>query len=327
MQQSLTKGLGEGALMAALTAIFALAGIYIPIINLITILIVAVPITLVIVRNDFRIGFISSLVAGFLVAMLAGPIMAVTFYIQFMSMALAYGYLFKKKTKAGKIIIAGTAVSVISTLLLLMISFAIINTDFETQKDFMLQTVDETMIMYEKYGLLDQITEQGISKEEFKKAMVDSVNLFITVLPAILILASIFSSVINFIVTRSILRRFGHEVDKLPPFSQWRLPWYAVWGVIFGWGSYLIGDYFGISAGIMIGKNILIAYSFVLFVLGLSVISFFWKKIKVNFIGRLIFLFLLIFLARSIILLAIAIGLFDLVLDYRKRIKINKAEK
>lgn len=103
MQQSSTKGLGEGAMMAALTAIFAMSGIYIPFLSVLTMLIVAVPITLVIVRNNFKIGAISSVVAGFLVATLAGPLMAVTFYIQFMSLALVYGYLFKRKLKLVKL--------------------------------------------------------------------------------------------------------------------------------------------------------------------------------------------------------------------------------
>ena len=320
MQQSSTKGLGEGAMMAALTAIFAMSGIYIPFLSVLTMLIVAVPITLVIVRNNFKIGAISSVVAGFLVATLAGPLMAVTFYIQFMSLALVYGYLFKKKAKAGKIIVAGAAISVLSTFLLLVLSFAVINVDFESQKEMLLNTLDETIIIYEDQGLLDQLSEQGVSKEEFRETMLNSLKLLFTILPAILIVMSVFSAAINFIVTRTILRRFKHEVSKLPPFKEWSLPWYTIWGIILGWTFYLLGDYLNLDIGIFISKNILIVFAFLVLIQGLAVMAFLLAKLKLNNFSKVALIFLLILLLRHVVVIAIVTGLFDLLLDYRKMI-------
>ena len=78
-----TRQLTEGAIMAVITAIAALLGTFIPLLNALTVMVITAPIIFVIVRNNLSTGVLSSIVAAFLVGIIAGPIASIFFYIQF----------------------------------------------------------------------------------------------------------------------------------------------------------------------------------------------------------------------------------------------------
>lgn len=312
------RSMVEGALLAVITAILALIGTFLPIASFFTFLVVAVPIIVANVRNTLLTGILASFVAAFLVATLTGPITAMFFYLQFMVMALAYGYLFKNKYSSGKILAVGTFVAALSTILIIALTMLVGQIGLEQQKQALFEAVDRTMNIYEEYGMLEQFKEQGISKEQLHTMLTDMVKLFIRVLPAFLIIGSVFTAVTHFIMARVALKRLGHDIPNFPPFSQWHLPWYTVWGLIGGWISYLLGDIYSQDILRIIGQNILIAYAMVLLVLGMSVIAFYIKKFQVSRINRLFMLLAIIFMFNGFVVVTLLIGMFDLVLDHRK---------
>lgn len=318
MQKLLSpRSLTEGALMAAITAIIALIGNFLPIISVFSFLIIAVPIIIVIIRNNLTTGVIASIVATFLVAVLMGPITAFFFYLQFMPLALAYGYMFKNEYSAGKILAIGTFVAVVSTILLMLFTMILGQMDFEQQKLALQETVDRTIALYEDYGLMDRFEEQGLSKADLHTMLTNVVNFFIRVLPALLIIGSVFTAATHFLMARVILKRFGHQVPHIPPFSQWHLPWYVVWGLIAGWAGYLIGDFYHQEVLRVLGQNILITYGVILFILGLSVLAFYFKKLKLSGLTRLLVIMTALLFLNGFIFMTIFIGMFDLVLDHR----------
>jgi uncharacterized protein YybS (DUF2232 family) len=116
-----TRQLTEGAIMAVITAVVALLGTFIPLINTLTVMVITAPIIFVIVRNNISTGVLSSIVAAFLVGVIAGPIASLFFYIQFMFLAIVYGYLFTKKSSVATFLTAGTVVSVTATILVFLL--------------------------------------------------------------------------------------------------------------------------------------------------------------------------------------------------------------
>ena len=327
MQKLLSpRSLTEGALMAAITAIIALISTYLPFINIFSFLVIAVPIIIVVIRNNLTAGVIASIVATFLVSIMAGPLIAFFFYLQFMPLALAYGYLFKNKYTASKILAIGTFVAVISTILIMLFGMIIGQIDFEQQKLAFYQTVDRTIAIYEDYGMMEKFETQGVSKEQLRTILTDMASFFIRVFPTLLIIGSVFTAATHFIMARIILKKFGHDVPSILPFSQWHLPWYVVWGLIFGWAGYLIGDIYGQDTLRILGQNILIAYGVLLFILGLSVLAYYFKKFKLTNLSRLLLIMTAVMFFSGFVLMAIVIGLFDLVLDQRhlnKEVKEN----
>jgi len=318
------KALAEGALLAVITAIFALIGTFIPLANFFTMLIVAVPIIIVIVRNDLSTGIISSIVAAFLVGILAGPLLALFFYLQFMLLALAYGYFFKYKYSSGRILAVGTFVAAISTVLVITITMLVGQVGIEQQKQALFETVDRTINIYEDYGMMKQFEDQGIDQEELRTMLTNMVKLFIRILPAFLIIGSVFSAITHFIIARIALKRLGHEIPRFSPFSEWHLPWYTIWGLIVGWMSYLLGDIYNQDIWRILGQNIMVTYGLILFVLGLSVIVYYMRKYNLSRILRLVIFLMAVIMLNGFIVATIFIGMFDLVADHRK---LNKRQE
>ncbi|MFZ7102948.1 MAG: YybS family protein [Peptococcaceae bacterium] len=326
MSRTITaKAMAEGALLAVITAILTLIGAFIPLASFLTYLIVAVPIIIVIVRNNFSTGVVSSLVAAFLVGILTGPVTALFFYLQFMLMALAYGFLFKGKYGAGKILVTGTLVAAVSTILIIALTMLVGQFGLEQQKQALFETVDRTIKIYHDYGMMQQFEENGIDEEELRQILIGMINFFIRVLPSLLIIGSVFTAVTHFIMARIALKRLGHDIPKFPSFSHWHLPWYTVWGLIGGWGCYLLGDIYHSDILRIFGQNIMVAYGMILFILGLAVISFYIKKYRLSRLHRFIFFMAALLMFNGFILSTILIGMFDLVLDHRKLNKKPKA--
>lgn len=319
-----TRSIAEGALMAVITAILASIGTFIPFASIITYLIVAVPIIVLIVRNNVTIGFLASIVAAFLIAIFVGPLAATFFYIQFMGIALVYGAMIKRNFGAGKILLAGTIVSVVSTIILFSLALFVAQISLEDQKQAIYDSVDYSIEFYKETGMIENFKKQGLSEDNIRQLLTETIDLFFRALPAILIMAGLIAAFTNFLIARLALKRLGVNPPNLPAFAEWRLPWYMIWGLILGWGGYLLGDHYAIEALRIIGQNIMIGYGMILFVLGLSVAFYFLRKYQVSFLTRMGISFFIIFMFNYAILLTIGIGMFDLVFDYRK---LNQREK
>ena len=313
-----TRSIAEGALLAVITAILASIGALIPFASIITYLIVAVPIIVLIVRNNLTIGILASFVAAFLIAIFIGPLAATFFYIQFMGVALVYGAMIKKNLGTGKILLAGTIVSVISTIILLSLALFVADLSLEDQKQAIYDTIDYSIGFYKETGMMENFKSQGLDEEDVRQLLTETIDLFLKALPTILIMSGLIAAFTNFLMARLALKKLGIEPPYLAPFSQWRLPWYIIWGLIIGWSGYLLGDYLDINSLRIIGQNIMIAYGMILFVLGLSVEFYFLRKYRVGLFTRMAIAFFIIFMFNYVILLTIGIGMFDLVFDYRK---------
>lgn len=313
-----TRSIAEGALLAVITAILTSIGTLIPFASMITYLIVAVPIIVLIVRNNLTIGILASVVAAFLIAIFIGPLTATFFYIQFMGIALVYGTMIKKNYAAGKILLAGTIISVISTLILFALVLFVTNISLEDQKQAIYDTVDYSIELYQETGMMENFRKQGLDEEDIRQLLTKTIDLLLKVLPTILIMAGLIAAFTNFIMARLALKRLGIKPPYLAPFAEWRLPWYIIWGVILGWGGYLLGDYMDVNILRVLGQNIMIAYGIILFVLGLAVIAHFMKTYRVGLFTRLGIAFIIIFMFHYAVLLTLGIGMFDLIFDYRK---------
>jgi len=322
-----TKQLTDGAIMAVLTAVFALLGTFIPVINTITIMIITAPIVLVIVKNNLSTGILSSIVAAFLVGIIAGPITALFFYIQFMILALVYGYLFKKKANVAKILSLGTLVSVIGTILVFLLVMFTGQLSFEEQKTVFYETMERTIVQYENAGFFDDLEEDGYTKEQIRDMLDNMIKFLTNIIPTIVIIASALTAILNFIFSRLLLKRFNFKVPVFPKFTEWRMPWSYIWGFLIAWAVLLFGDVISASWILIIGQNILIAYGAAFFIMGLSTIAYIFKNVEIPPIARIIFVFLIFFLFQSIVVITAFIGLLDMIFDTRTKISKRKEEK
>ena len=146
-----------------------------------------------------------------------------------------------------------------------------------------------------------------------RQALEKAGALFVFVLPAIFINSYMTMAWLNILFIRKILAKKAIVVKSLENLSQWRAPWFLVWGVI--GASALM---FLPSAIIRIpGINCLIILMFVYFFQGIAVVSFFFQKKNAPFALRML-IYILIAIQPLFMFCVIGCGLFDNWFNFRK---------
>ncbi len=318
MAEARVSALVEGAILAALTAVLALLGLFIPPLQVVTNLIWTIPIVVLIVRRDFRTGVMATVVTGLVVLLFVGPVRALFLILQFGGLGLVYGYLFRIRSGAGKAILGGAVVAAVSIALTIGLSLVISGMPFQDVDAEMRQIVDSAMEMYARMGLLDQLERQGTDPETLKVSLEQMARLMLLLLPGAMVAGAAISAFINFLLARMVLLRLGLYAPELPPFREWQLPWYGVWGIIIGLALWQGGDYWQWPVVKVIGQNIMYIYFPLLLVSGLSVLTFFYYRVNLSpFIKVMVGL--LIMLNFPLAMMAVlAVGLFDPLFNYRR---------
>lgn len=311
------KAIAEGAFMAAITAMLAVAGLYIPFIQVLVFLVWTIPIILVIVRHGMTAGLISTAVAGLIVLILAGPLRAFLAVIQFGGLALTYGYAFQRRWPAGTILLAGSVVMVLSTLVLYYLIFLVTGINTLDIAAELQAAIDPTIELYKNLGMINP--EQGLTEEAVREVLAQTIAVFTLLLPAMFIVAGAASAFLNYFAAQKILARFKVEISHFPPFHQWRLPWWTVWGFILGLGCNMAGNYLSHTTLSKTGLNIMAVYAPVFIILGLSVLVWLIHKyLKGERIYRLLLFFLIFLFLPLAVRLLLILGLLDLLFNYRR---------
>lgn len=277
MSSNKTRALTEGAFLATLAAILGLMGLYIPPLYFLTSLLVPLPLAVLVKRHDLVTGLLALVVTTFLLFIFFGePFTVLIMMIQFGPLGLLFGILFKNHVPAGPSIAAGSILAAFLAVITIAMTFWITGINPFAMGQEMRQSMEQATSWYARAGIVDAEGEQQL--REFTEQMIRLVPIF---LPGSLVVWALISTLLTYLVTRAVLIRLNYSVPPVPPFSQWRYPWYSLWGMILGLGLVLVGDQWDLTVVGNIGTNILYIFAFVFFILGLSVITFFMKRWRV----------------------------------------------
>ncbi|WP_034638769.1 YybS family protein [Desulfofalx alkaliphila] len=307
------RGLVEGALSAALMGLFVLLGLYIPLLLPISSLLFPIPLILMVYRNGLKKAVMSLVVAYLLLLMLfPDPLTVTVLVIQFGLMGLLLGLLFKNHVSAGKSIAIGTLAAACLTLIILGFTLLIMGVN-PLQLEEQLELIVEESIAY--YEETDMLTE--VDTAELRETVYGTMRMLALLAPGILIISSMLSTLLTYLLSRAVMVRMNKDIPPLPPFSRWTYPWYTVWGVIVGLGLTLIGDRYEFVLIATVGKNMLYVFGVSFLLLGLSVAAYYYKKLQISPWIKLIFVFLLAMWPFTPFLL-IGVGVMDPLLDVRR---------
>lgn len=310
--------LAEGALLAALAAVLALIGLFLPPLQVITNVIWTLPITVLIVRRDLRTGILATMVAGILVGLFGSLLKAFFLFTQFAGTGLLYGYLFKKEAAPGRTVMAGTLMALVSLALSLVLSFKLLGLSPGQLWADLEQTPEHILEFYRRSGVLEKLSQQGITLEEFRHSLESTITYLKLLLPAMLATIALFTAFTNYLMAEAVLRRLNLRKRRLPPFRYWQLPWYTLWGVIAGLGLWLAGDYWQLAWLKTVGLNILYLYVPLLLGNGLAALSFFAHKFNWPPMLKVVFLIAFFIHIPLGVFMLLALGLFDPFLGWRK---------
>jgi Predicted membrane protein (DUF2232). len=177
-------------------------------------------------------------------------------------------------------------------------------------EDFIGKNIQESI---QFYAQLDIPAEQiDLIRDNFKQIT----HFFTNIFPALVLVSALFTVWINTLAAREIFQKNGVPYPDFGDLSRWKAPEKLIWFLLASGGMLLMP----VEGVMFLGLNLLIICLYVYLLQGLSIVSFIFKTKNVHRIFRMPCYFL-IFAQQFIILLVIAVGVFDLWVDFRKYIK------
>jgi len=219
------RGLTEGAILAAIVALFALLVRYVPLIALIAPLVCPLPLTVLAIRHGIRIALLAALVAVVVGILIAGPLAGLLIASTFAPLGISMGIAVRRRLSAPLIILA-TGITVICVLLLnVVLTRAISGVNPLTAGfDQMRQSQDEFARFYQRIGLFSHQQTTAASA-----AFKDALEMAPRLLAAFVILGGFSVAWLNYVVGSRVLRRVGILLPALPPIATWRVPPDFLW--------------------------------------------------------------------------------------------------
>lgn len=307
------KPLTESSLLSALTVILALAAVYLPVIGMVAALVWALPIIVLVVRHGLRWGIMAVLVSGIIMALLIEPLLSLRMVISFAPAGLMLGVAFRRQWSGAKTFGSALLVSVVAKLLSLGLLFLVTSVNpLNLELEAMQGGFDQTFAVYEQMGMDPAALEK--SREELAQGM----EFLKLLLPFVVVIMGLIDTMVGYLVGSRVLRRLGHSVPELPPFSQWHLPQFFLYLL----GFALVGLYWGGTREIkwlyQISMNLNMVAMFAGIIQGLSLMSYVMMRYRVRRVLRLL-LYMLVLTGGPLSQILAFTGLFDMIFDYRRR--------
>lgn len=218
-----TQGLTEGAVLAALVAVFAVASRYLPLVGIATALLCPLPLAVLVIRRGFRVAAIAGIAAGLVGTALAGPLVGLAILISFGPMGVVLGVGARLGWPAARVVLLGGLVTFTSTVLNYLGLLGGGRVSMEEMSKTMERSLEMSVSLYTRLGMSQAQIEAGIGQ------MRDVARLLPYLLPAILVFGALFAAWLNYEVGRRVLDRLGYRLPALPPLGTWRMPAQSVW--------------------------------------------------------------------------------------------------
>ncbi len=324
-----TRGLTEGAILAALAALIAAAGLLIP---PIAILVAPLPIMLLVIRWDFRTGVLATVVAGLILLLFFGPLVAFSTVV-FGPIGLALGWGVRHERGATWTVLAGAAALCVSMLASLALAMVVLHQDvigllIRTQLEAMRQSAamlegsaawlgvppESAQPAVEQMHLLADVpcNEHYCTGPPLLEVLIRDMSLVMVAL------GSLLWGYLCHTVGRSLLRRLGYQIPALPPMLTWRLPQRIAAALVwFSGGLALAVQWVPALSGLVWSAVFL--NLFVFGFLGALVAATWMNRRQIPRLAQAAFLLLLISSLSTLPLLALSvIGMLDTWYDYRR---------
>ncbi|HHU33200.1 MAG: YybS family protein [Zhaonellaceae bacterium] len=312
------KALVEGAILSAIATILAIIGLFLPPLSLITNFLWIIPIIVICLRHDMRVGLLVLLVSTVLIMMFGTPFSGLALVLEYGLMGLIYGFAFRKKLSVGKTLFYGCLAAVLGTILVIFLSFMLTGFSPDYLQTQAQEAMDAVLEMYEQMGFLENLAERGLSEAQIQSMMQGLLTVVISLIPGFMVVSSLSSAFLSFFLSRIILKKMHISLPSIPPFQTWRIPWYYIWGFIVAFGLFLLGDYTRWKVLKIIGQNVMLVYGPIFFVIGMAILKFYLDKFKVAKGFRfLIILMTFMYFPFAFIFIS-SLGIFDTLFDYRR---------
>lgn len=276
-----------------------------------------VPFVILGVKHKTKYNIYSIIASSVLIGILIDIFAGILIFLVFGLISITITYMINKKYKPQQILIGGTIVTIVTTLLTVVISGYITGVSFFTQIN---TSLTENMKLQ-----LDILREMEFSTQQLymiKDFLMATVEYIIIIIPTTLIISSVFIVYINYWMSTAILKRLGFKTVEVPRFMFFNLPSNIIMGSVVIIAAALVIRYMKLFYYETIFINTIIIISFVFFMQGLSVLVFLMNKRNIHKVTKFILIFIII-INVPLSLIITFIGLLDVILNFRKLKKVE----
>ncbi|HPB79970.1 MAG TPA: DUF2232 domain-containing protein [Sedimentibacter sp.] len=273
-------------------------------------------------RKGLKYSLLSLIASDLIISMLLGLQTGLVFLILYTPLALALTYGVCRNEEANKTILFGSAAYMISFVLYILLLNYIMGINFiERIAEIYEQSFETTRGLFN--NIPDQLRTEQIEQyiNDIEK-MAPMMNYIVTnVFPAVLIVASVVTSYINYMVASKFAVRFSINVKQHEGIAYFSFPrnfMISMAGLLLL--SFLL-RLLNINVGI-IQMNLFIIVFMAMLLQGVAVLKFFVDKSKMGKFARNLLLVFIVLMSINFSIAYAVIGLIDLTVNLRK---INRA--
>jgi uncharacterized protein YybS (DUF2232 family) len=339
-QRHPTRGLTEGAILAALTVLVAAVGLVAPFVGT---LLAPLPIMLLVIRWGLRVGALAALVAALIFLQFFGPVNALSVTALFAPLGLGLGWGVWRGLGATLTVLVGACALVIATIASFALATLMLHQDLvgqfvkglvTSQVEGLKAVLASTLwaVTFAKRNLPPDVltslrhnpmlVSQFHQQEEQTRGMIEFTQKFAPTfiyhaLPVMLGVGGLIWAYLCYTLARVVLRRVGHEPPGFPPILTWRLP--PAFATLMLWifaGVTFLSPRFPWLATAWVSVLLL-----TLFVFGFqgTLVALAWmRRRKLSRTFQIIVIALLLSSGLYPILAAVILGLLDGWFDFRK---------
>lgn len=257
-------------MLAAITVLLSLLGAYfMPYLFFIT----PVPLIILVYRHGMRPGILVAVTSALLAGILISMVPTMIFLLILGLVGLAMGGALREGFKPHRILLIGTATSVIALVLMVVVTTLILDINvLESSFEAMKRSLEQATQLYDRFGVQEHPFLRADAIDELMR-------LLRLVLPAALLTTATIMTFVNYWLARLVLNRIGAKLPWIRPFRTWRFPWYLAWGYILGQALLLVGrGSADANIWFVLGLNLQILFNYLFLLQGLAIMWFFFEK-------------------------------------------------
>lgn len=310
-----TREITEAGLFAAILVLFIVGSFYIPILGNVMVFFLPLPIVILTMKNKIVNALIAAVIAGLISSTLVTVVYGLSMAAVAIGVGLPLGWMMKKKQPALNVVLIGglgALVAFFLFFLLLDLTTGVSITE-EIERSFTM-----SMDFQESFGqTMENLGAENVSEtfEQSKATLEEMLYLMGLILPSLLIVFSMFYTLINMLMAHQILKRLRIDHRPLGSFANFTYPKHLAYGsagmIVL---AYLVGST-GWVDPVLLTANFSYLFFMIFAVQGSALIYFFMNKYFNKGLSRLMLAIILFIGGFQYIAF---IGFFDVIFNIRK---------
>ncbi len=288
--------------------VFALS-VFIPIVGFMGAIFIPLPVLFYRLKLGRRAGLTVAVLSALLMMLVIGGVsIDLWFFFELLVVGLVMAEMFELNMPVEPTVLFTAGTAFVGGLLVLLMSSMVSGTGIvDLVTTYVGRNLELTLELYRNMG----VTPENV---DLLSRSLDRIRyVLVRILPALAVMSTVLVVWANLLLARPLLAGRRLPLPGYGPLNRWQAPEHLVWGII---GCGVVVAFAG-GALKLLGLNGLLILLVVYFFQGIAIVAFFFEKKQFPRLLR-IFIYSLVAVQQMLVLVIIALGLFDTWFNFRK---------